>query len=110
MNTDIPLAPYEVVARGKRIVTLPVMLIMFGTWGAAWLLANKLKQNWILLASVLLGPGLAWVWWSWMVPRWRRWAATTGADMEEVEILAVNSGLIWPKGHVLEKTEFRKRD
>jgi hypothetical protein len=57
----------------------------------------------------LIGIALAWLWWSYRVPRWRAWALQQGADPDELQNQAERSGLVWPRGSILEKTEFRLR-
>jgi hypothetical protein len=52
----------------------------------------------------------AWVYWSFAIPRWRRWARRRGAPAEELQRLAVEANLVWPKGSIFEKTEFRVHD
>jgi hypothetical protein len=61
----------------------------------------------LLICLFLLGISLAWLWWSVMVPRWRIWAWSRVADTDDLRERAVRTGLIWPEGHVLERTEFR---
>src|SRR5271163_4778798 len=52
-----------------------------------------------------LGALIAWPWWSITVPKWRKWALERGADAEQLQKVGVRSGLVWPKGCILEKTE-----
>ncbi|WP_329743369.1 hypothetical protein [Dyella sp. A6] len=51
----------------------------------------------------------AWVWWSYYVPQWRHWALQRGADPEQLQYLAERANLVWPKGSIFERTEFRRR-
>jgi hypothetical protein len=53
---------------------------------------------------------IAWVWWSFSVPRWRRWAIRSGANPEQLQELGVKAYLVWPKGSIFEKTEFKVDD
>ena len=61
------------------------------------------------LALLVLGLVIAWCWWAYMVPRWRVWAWQRVDDLSGLRASAVHAGLIWPKGHLLEKTEIRPR-
>jgi hypothetical protein len=90
---------------GHLIVNLPVLLIM----GLGWLLGYALKGPAWAVVGLLLGVIPAWLWWSEAVPRWREWAKLRGADEVQTQNLGVRSGLVWPKGSVFEKTEFRIR-
>jgi hypothetical protein len=50
------------------------------------------------------------VYWSFAIPRWRRWALRRGAPAEELQRLAVAANLVWQKGSIFERTEFRIAD
>jgi hypothetical protein len=47
------------------------------------------------------------MWWSFTIPRWRRWAIRRGASADKLQKFAVVVGLTWPKGSVFEKTEMK---
>jgi hypothetical protein len=87
------------------LVNIPAALIMFG-FGVAGI--AFLRGGWWLLLFV--GFILAWCWWSFTVPRWRRWALGRGAPPDKLQRLAAQTGLVWPKGWVFEKTEFKVDD
>ena len=63
-----------------------------------------------LTPSLLVGIVPGWVWWSFAVPRWRDWVQDQGLAEPSIYRLAVNLGLVFPKGTFLENTEFRRRD
>ena len=65
-----------------------------------------------LLLGLLIGVLnlVAWPCWSHLVPRWRDWVEDKGLTPGEVQALAVSTGLIWPKGPVFERTEFKRRN
>lgn len=73
-------------------------------------LGYALKGSAWTLVGFFFGVILAWLWWSAAVPRWREWAMTRGADEEQTQELGVRSGLVWPKGSMFEKTEFKIRN
>jgi len=99
------LTPRRAVLIGQLVVNLPVVCII----GLAFLLAYLLKgPTWGAL-GLFLGIIPAWLWWSFMVPRWREWATRQGADAFETQLLGERSGLVWPQGSMFEKTEFRSR-
>ena len=57
-------------------------------------------------ASLLLfGFFLAWSWWSVIVTLWRQWATRRGVDPDELQCRGENATLLWPRGHIFEKTE-----
>src|SRR5258705_1533396 len=98
-----PLTAERPVQRGSLLINGPVSIIM----GAGFLLGAVVFGN----SALVLVPGVvgfigAWLWWSYATPRWRRWALRRGVDPEELQRLA-DFKLVWPKGWLLEKTEFR---
>lgn len=99
------LTPKRAVFVGHLVVSLPVVIIM----GLVSLLGYILRGQNGAMIGVALGFVVAWLWWSVSVPRWREWARSRGADEERTQSLAERSLLVWPKGSILEKTEFRLR-
>lgn len=102
---DSKLTASKAVLIGHLIVNVPVVCIM----GVGYLLAYVLKgRDWAVI-GILVGVVPAWFWWSFMIPRWREWAKGQGADELQMQNLAQRSGLVWSKGSIFEKTEFRPR-
>ena len=52
----------------------------------------------------------SWIAWSWQVPKWRLWAYRRVDDIEALKLAAVGVGLIWPEGHIFERTELRSEE
>ena len=42
--------------------------------------------------------------------RWRRWALRQGIPADELQKAAEAALLVWPKGSIFEKTEFKVKD
>lgn len=63
------------------------------------------RDDLIAAILLLLGFALAWTWWSVNVTLWRRWAARHGVDADELQWRGQQAGLLWRKGHALERTE-----
>jgi hypothetical protein len=61
------------------------------------------------MIGLVLGLIPRWALWSISVPRCREWAKWRGADEGRIQFLGQRSGLVWPKGSIFEKTEFRPR-
>jgi len=90
---------------GHIFVNLPVLLIMGGfTMVGLFLFPN------LLLLFFLVGFVFAWLWWSFMVPLWRRWALQQNVPEAKLQKWATYTGLTWPKGSIFEKTEFKLND
>jgi hypothetical protein len=100
-----PLSAEAAVIRGHLVVTGPILLILLGGPLLGFLLFG-------ILGLALGFPSfvVAWAWWSFTVPRWRRWARRRGADPDRTQRLGELTGLVWPKGFFLEKTEFPLKD
>jgi hypothetical protein len=95
----------QAVLLGHLFITLPGLLIFLGFSVLGKLL---LSDGWLLF--FFIGFVLAWTWWSFTVPRWRRWALNRGAPPDRLQKLAAATGLVWPKGWLPEKTELKLPD
>ena len=99
-----PLSVGQAILVGHLIVNGPTVLILVGGGYSGQMLADSFGLG--LLVAVL--P--AWLWWSFVIPRWRQWALTNGAEPERLERLGVRMLLLWPKGWLFARTELRPRD
>jgi len=63
----------------------------------------------IAALAFFAGWPLAWLTWSFLVPRWRVWAYEHVEDLDELKMRAVEAGLIWRDGHFFERTEIRSK-
>jgi hypothetical protein len=100
-----PIPADLAVKRGVLLINWPVRLIMFGGFALAWFLGDKLPLLAIIIG--LLAIPMAWLWWSYFVPQWRRWAHRRGADSVKLQELGEYASLVWPRGSFFERTEFR---
>jgi hypothetical protein len=105
-----PAGPRMSAARavviGHLVVNGPISLLLLAAAALGWVLLGIVGLPVFMLPAF----ALAWLWWSFLVPRWRRWALRGGADPHELQTLGQLTGLVWPKGFFLEKTEFRLKD
>jgi hypothetical protein len=86
---------------GHAMITLPALMIMFGTGLGVYILAGRflLGSDIALLAAslgVVAAVVPAWAWWHHGVRRWRRWTAVQSIDPDRTERLAVRTLLVWP--------------
>ena len=102
-KTYLPI--WKAILAGWLVVNAPAIIIMV----VVLLVGMAIMPNawWIFLLIAFI---LGWTWWSYTVPRWRRWAIKQGADADRLQRWAVITGLVWPKGSRFEKTEFRVDD
>lgn len=101
MNPSVKRA----LLRGHLSVNLPVVAIIALGPVAAGATFGLIA----LVAGLLIAPAIAWIWWSYSVPKWRDWVVDHGLLSNELEEAAVRTGLLWPRGSFFERTEFRRR-
>ena len=102
------------------VVNFPVLIIIFVVSALGILFTAFIDMiistlpGWFFPAgvgiSVIMGSLVAWFWWSFSVPRWRKWALENGAPEDKLQKWGVITGLVWPKGSIFEKTEFKVKD
>jgi hypothetical protein len=102
MAGPAPLTAGRAVLLGHLLVTGPLLIIF-----AVFYVAGRILAPHSLLWFLLAGFIAAFLWRSFTVPRWRRWALKRGAPPDQMQNLAAATGLVWPKGSVFEKLEFR---
>ena len=105
-DPSAPLTVRRAVDRGHALVNRPVLVIMLLVFVAGGLIALVLDRVAFGVVLMVAAPFVAWIWWSYAVPRWRAWALSRGVDPEELQKVAQRENLIWPRGHFFEKTEF----
>lgn len=104
--------------RGACTVNLPILVIIVAPWLLTlYMTAEVLKTagipsflTTILLVLSLFNIPLAWLWWSYAIPKWKLWAYARAEDVDTLKHAAVDVGLIWPDGHIFEKTEICSQD
>jgi hypothetical protein len=107
------ITPEKAVSRAFWMVNGPVMLVMFGPasvlYGLGYLLGSSTEVGAALslaaIAAFFVCWPLAWLTWSILTPRWRLWAYQHVDDIGELKRLAVADHVIWPEGHLFQRTE-----
>lgn len=100
----------EAISKGHRMVNYPVMAIMFGTIGLTlYLGTQKIIPTWGFPVGFVLAFVFAWLWWSFMITRWRLWAFDNVRNVHELKKRAIQEKLIWADNSIFEKTEIRTR-
>lgn len=100
----------DAVSRAGWFVNGPVFALMFGLPGLVFALSRLLGAPeevlyWLVGIAVVVGWCGAWAAWSFMTPIWRLWAYRRVDDLEELKWLAVEAKVLWPEGHVFQRTE-----
>ena len=93
---------WRAILVGQLVVNVAATMIML----AVMFLGSRIVP-WEF--ALLGGSLIAWLWWSFSVPRWRAWAVSRGIDPKRLQKFAVRTGLTWPKGSLFEQTEFRAK-
>ncbi len=107
MNNPSGLTAPQAVLRGHLTISLPTFAIIILAFYPAWITFGSSWPTWLAL---LIGFTASWLWWSWRIPHWRRRALQQGVPADELQKLAVMTGLVWPKGWIFEKTGFKIKD
>jgi len=103
-SDSLPISVALAVQRGQQVVNLPVQLaIVIGFSVAAFV---ALFSIFLAVLPAAAGFVVGWLWWSYSVPQWRRWALQRGVNPGDLQRQAVAAKLVWPKGSIFEKTEF----
>jgi hypothetical protein len=96
----------KAVLLGHAVISLPILIVSV----IAMFVGFHVGEVNGAYGGLLIAFVISWVWWSFMVPKWRRWALARGADKRLLHRYAVWSMLEWPHGWLFEKTEFRGRE
>jgi hypothetical protein len=102
-----PLSISNAILIGQLVINVPVTVILLAGY---WIGLKFTPIHWITLLVWLIGFVLAWFWWSFSLPRWRRWAVAKGVPADKLHTAAVKAFLEWPTGWIFEKTEFKVKD
>ena len=98
----------EAISKGHRMVNYPIMVIMFGTIGITlYLGSQKYIPTWGILVGFALAFVFSWLWWSFMITKWRLWAFDNVKNVHELKKRAIQEKLIWANDNIFEKTEIR---
>jgi len=100
----------KALMRGQFMINVPVIVIIFSVMGLlSYLAIVELIPFYFVALSVLIGPVVAWIYWSFAITYWRIWAFSNVDDVHELRNLAVSGKLIWPDGSFFERTEIRTK-
>ena len=97
----------KAIQKGHQWVNYPVAAILIIGIAFSVLLVGILKSGFGFLIGFAATFALAWLWWSFMITKWRIWAFENCRNVHELRRRAVNEKLIWPEGSIFEKTEIR---
>jgi len=100
----------EAIKKGHRMVTYPGMTIMFGLMGVCYYLdKQKVVSTTTLVLGVIFSFIISWLYWSFMITKWKLWSFENVKDLDELKARAIQERLIWKDGSIFEKTEIRSK-
>ena len=106
MNNSVSVD--DAIKKGKRLVNYPGTTIMLGTLGICFYLGiQHIMPFWIVPLGFILSFVFAWIYWSFMITKWRLWAFDNVRNVHELKKRAIHEKLIWPDDSFFEKTEIR---
>lgn len=103
----------KVLNKGQIFINFPLMTVMFGFMGLFYYLNKSgLISKPIMLVGFVISFILGWLVWSLLIPKWRIWAFEKINEKLHTALKeeAVKAKLIWPDGHLFEKTEIRSAE
>ena len=99
----------EAINRGHWTVTYPGMMVMFLTMGLSIYFGTYgYLPKWTIPVGFILSFVLSWLYWSFMITKWRIWSLENVRNVHELKKRAIQEKLIWNDGNFFEKTEIRK--
>jgi hypothetical protein len=110
MTTNRAVSVGVMWVNGAVLVAMVVPILLGGAFGALISETRPALGVGLIFGAILAGFVLGWLSWSSQVVRWRLWAYRRVHDVEALKVAAVEAKLIWPEGHLFERTEFRSRD
>ena len=103
----------KVLNKGTLLVNFPVMIVMFGFMGIS-LYLNEIGfiSGWMMIIGFVISFILGWLVWSFAIVKWRIWAFEKIDEKFHFRLKqeAIIAKLIWPDGHIFEKTEIRNSE
>ena len=98
----------KAIWKGHKMITFPVMIIIVSVIGFGLFLEKKgFIPSWGNGVSLVAGISLGWLYWSFLITKWRIWAFERVKNIDELKRQAVEGNLIWKDKSIFEKTEIR---
>ncbi|MFV0233558.1 hypothetical protein OBK30_10940 [Empedobacter falsenii] len=98
----------EAISKGHRMITYPVLAITIGIFGITFYLGcQKFIPTWGFPVGFIFAMAVSWLWWSFMITKWRLWAFENVRNVHELKKRAIQEKLIWLDNSIFEKTEIR---
>lgn len=99
----------EAIRKGHQMVNYPLFPILLIGLGITLYLTVVLKNVLVFPIGFISTFLVMWLWWSFLITKWRIWAFENCRNVHELKRRAINQKLIWPDGSRFEKTEIRSK-
>lgn len=113
MTREEEIEFYNVLNKGQFFINFPMMLVMIGLMGLSFYL-NKINiiSKPIMLIGLVVSFISGWLVWSLFIAKWRIFAFEKIDEKFHLNLKneAIKAKLIWPDGHIFEKTEIRTEE
>ncbi len=105
MEAKKQLSSFEIFLRGQLSVNLPVtVIILISFFGLAIYADLSFKL------SAIIGCALGWIYWSYAVKNWIKWAAIeNNIDHERLYKIGKYGLLLWNRDHIKQVVENKKK-
>ena len=103
----------KVLNKGQLLINFPVMIVMFGLMGLSYYLYKiEFISKPILIIGLVVSFISGWLVWSLFIAKWRISAFEKIDEKFHLQLKkeAIKAKLIWPNGHIFEKTEIRSEE
>lgn len=96
----------QAIAKAQRTINLPAILLMAGGCVvSAYLATHDIIPLWVAFTGGALAVGIAWLYWSIRITKWRVWAFENVRNVHELKKRAVREKLIYAEGSFWNRTE-----
>jgi hypothetical protein len=104
----------QAIQKAKMTVHMPATCLMFAAWGQALILvpSNLLPPLFLYLSAAIAISGwpLAWVYRSYMTPRWKLWAYAGAGNVQQMKEAALKAKVVAPDNSFAEKSEICSKE
>ncbi|MGV0923793.1 hypothetical protein [Empedobacter tilapiae] len=98
----------EAISKGHRMITYPVLAITIGIFGITFYLGSqKFIPAWGFPVGFIFAMVVSWLWWNFMITKWRIWAFDNVRNIHELKKRAIQEKLICSDNSIFGKTEIR---
>lgn len=96
----------DAIKRGKYLLTYPTLaIVLICIFAPLVLSVYGFCPPWFMIFGLIFSVVPSWIWWSFMVVKWKVWAFSNVRNVHELKRKAIKENLIWPDESSFAKTE-----